>query len=152
MVTVQFYHLTATPLERALPKLLEKAVSGGYRLLLVADSDERVEYLNQLLWTYDPGSFLPHGSLKDGHPAQQPILLVSSPPGEDAAPNNANILVVTNGLTPSRPDQYERILDIFHGQDAAAVEQARLRWTSYKNAGISVNYMRQNDSGGWDKK
>src|SRR5437870_3857428 len=72
---VQFYHLTATPLERALPKLLEKALAGGFRVLLVAESEERIEQLNQLLWTYDPGSFLAHGSRKDGHAEEQPILL-----------------------------------------------------------------------------
>jgi len=78
MTTIQFYHLTATPLERALPKLMEKAVAGGFKTLLLAESDERMEQLNQLLWTYDPGSFLPHGSMKDGHAEQQPILILSS--------------------------------------------------------------------------
>ena len=78
MTTIQFYHLTATPLERALPKLLEKAYGGGFTTLLVADSEEYVEHLNQLLWTYDPGSFLPHGSVKDGNVEQQPILLVTA--------------------------------------------------------------------------
>lgn len=78
MTTVQFYHLITTPLERALPKLLEKAYGGGFKTLLVAESDERVEQLNQLLWTYDPNSFLPHGSVQDGDSEQQPILLATS--------------------------------------------------------------------------
>jgi len=148
MTTVQFYHLLTTPLERALPKLLEKAYGGGFKTLLVADSEERVEQLNQLLWTYDQDSFLPHGSEKDGHKELQPILLSTH---IDASPNT-KLLLVTNGAQPSSPQAFERILDMFDGRDAQAVENARTRWTSYKNAGCEVTYLRQTESGGWEKK
>jgi len=163
---VQFYHLTATPLERALPKLMEKAFTGRFRTLLVAESDARVDQLNQLLWTYDPGSFLPHGSLKEGNAEQQPILLVTSSSfgsteGSPAAGDpllkakddgKFNLLAITDGTQPEKPEQFERILDIFNGNDAQAVEKARTRWTSYKNAGHNISYLRQNESGGWEKR
>lgn len=148
MTAVQFYHLTATPLERALPKLLEKAVAGGFRVLLWAESEERADRLNQLLWTYNPGSFLPHGSLRDGHAEEQPIFIST---GLDA-PNGAKLLVVTDGRMPEKPEAFERIIDIFDGNDAEAVASARLRWTAYKNAGHEVSYLRQNDAGGWEQK
>ena len=57
---IGFYHLTCTPLERALPKLLEKVLASGARAVVRAGSDERVEFLNGALWTYQPASFLPH--------------------------------------------------------------------------------------------
>src|SRR5262249_30989960 len=113
MTTVQFYHLTTTPLERALPKLLEKAVAGKYRTLLVAESDARVEQLNQLLWTYDPGSFLPHGSVSDGNTELQPVLIAT-----DQAPlNNPNLLFIINGSMAEKTPQFERIIDMFDGRD-----------------------------------
>jgi len=62
MAEVGFYHLTRAPLERALPRLLEKAREAGYRALVVAASEERVAALDALLWTYDPASFLAHGT------------------------------------------------------------------------------------------
>ena len=148
MVQIQFYHLTATPLDRALPKLLEKVLSSGFRVLVVAGSDEQVDHLNHVLWTYDPGSFLPHGSMKDGHPEQQPILLST----HIEAVNDAKVLLVTNGTTHEKTDGFERILDMFDGRDAQAVANARTRWTSYKNAGCEVAYLRQTDNGGWEKK
>ena len=147
MANVQFYHLTATPLERALPKLLEKALGAGFRALLVA-SEERLERLNDLLWTYDPDSFLPHGSAKDGNVEAQPILLASSIEPK----NGAKLLVVTDGATLGESDQFERVLDMFDGNDAEATEKARQRWTLYKNAGHSVTYMQQTASGGWEQK
>jgi DNA polymerase III subunit chi len=148
MPSVQFYHLTATPLERALPKLLEKALAGGFKTLLVAESEERAEQLNQLLWTYDPGSFLPHGSIKDGHAEKQPVLISAN----QEPLNKANVLVITDGSTAQHPEAFERILDIFDGRDSAAVEKARARWQDYKNGGHAVTYLRQNDSGGWEQK
>lgn len=145
---MQFYHLTATPLERALPKLLEKAVAGGFRALLLVGSEDQVDRFNQLLWTYNPGSFLPHGSVKDGHAEDQPIFISTMPD----VPNGAKLLAVTDGRMTEHPEAFERILDIFDGNDASAVAQARTRWTAYKSAGHEVSYLRQTEAGGWEQK
>lgn len=147
MPAIQFYHLTATPLERALPKLLERARAGGYRVCLVAGSNERVEQLNQLLWTYDPDSFLAHGSDKDEQPENQPILISTR-----AEPvNSADLLVVTDGRSIKHPE-FERILDIFDGNDSEATAAARGRWAEYKDAGHEITYFSQNEQGSWQKK
>lgn len=147
MAAIQFYHLTATPLERALPKLLEKAYGAGLRTLLVAESDERIDQLNQLLWTYDPGSFLPHGSLKDGQSQDQPILLATT----IERANNPNLLLVTDGRTPPDAGSFERIIDIFDGANEQTIANARARWANYKEAGHQLAYLRQTENGGWDK-
>jgi DNA polymerase-3 subunit chi len=42
MAEVGFYHLLSTPLERALPRLLERALGQGHRVVLQAGSAERV--------------------------------------------------------------------------------------------------------------
>ncbi len=147
MASVQFYHLTATPLDRALPKLLERAVSGGYRVLLTVESDELGERLNQLLWTYDPGSFLPHGIDKEAQPEQQPILISTST--EPA--NSANLLMVTDGRSV-KGAEFERILDVFDGNDGDATTSARARWKEYKDIGHELTYFSQNEQGGWQKK
>ncbi len=145
MTAIQFYHLLTTPLERALPKLLEKAYGAGAKVLLVAASEERIAQLSDLLWSYDPASFLPHGSAKDGHDENQPIFLST----QMDAPNGASILLVTDGATPEAPEKFERILDMFDGNDAESLARARQRWTLYKNAGHTVTYMKQTESGGW---
>ena len=35
---VDFYHLTASPIERVLPRICEKVLADGERLLIVAES------------------------------------------------------------------------------------------------------------------
>ena len=148
MTEVRFYHLTRIPLERALPALLEKARAAGMRSVVMAGSEERVEALNQLLWTYRERSFLPHGSKRDGRPEQQPIWLTAL----DENPNGATCLVLTDGALSGKLGEYVRCLDLFDGQDPAAVDAARARWAERKAAGHEVSYWQQDDSGRWQQK
>ncbi len=148
MSDIGFYHLVRTPLEKALPKLLERVLESGARAVVMAGSEERVETLAALLWTYHPNSFLPHGSARDGRPEQQPIWLT----GQDENPNGASILVLTDGAQSEHLAEYARCLEIFDGGDPDAVSRARERWRDYKEVGHSLTYWQQTESGGWEKK
>jgi DNA polymerase III subunit chi len=148
MAEVGFYHLLRTPLERALPKLLEKAVQRGMRAVVVTGSDERAEHLNAVLWTYDPASFLPHGTASDGHADEQPIYLTD----HVTNPNGAALLVLTDGVEMSGADGFERIIDMFDGRDEVAVGSARQRWKALKEAGHQLTYWQQTEGGGWEQK
>ena len=87
MTEVRFYHLQRSALEQALPKLLEKTLERGWRAVVMAGSEDRVEALNAVLWNYSREGFLPHGSKKDGYPGRQPVwltcLLYTSPSPRD---------------------------------------------------------------------
>jgi DNA polymerase-3 subunit chi len=146
MAEVGFYHLLTMKLDRALPKLLERAVAGGDRVVVVAGSAERVAYLNDLLWTYDEAAFMPHGAEPDGNAARQPIWLAAA----DENPNGAKLVMLVDG---ARADlaRYGRCFDIFDGNDEAAVTAARQRWTEAKAAGHSLTYWQQTERG-WEKK
>ena len=148
MTDIGFYHLTRTGLDRALPKLLEKVLASGARAVVVTGSAERVEQLSTVLWTYDPASFLPHGTARDGEASVQPIWLTDHPEN----PNGAGIVVLTEGATVPDLDTYQRCLDLFDGRDEAAVAEARTRWTAARAAGHAVTYWQQNERGGWERK
>jgi DNA polymerase-3 subunit chi len=147
MAEIGFYHLLTTPLDRALPRLLERAHAQGYRIVVRAASTDRVEHLNAALWTYDDSSFLPHGSARDGHAARQPIWLTDG----DENPNGATMLVLVEGAEPGDLTPYARVADLFDGSDADAVEAARGRWRRAKAAGHTLTYWQQTGAG-WDKK
>ena len=116
-------------------------------MLVLASSSERVEHLNQLLWTYDEASFLPHGSARDGNAERQPIFLTT----DAGNPNNATMLVLVDGAPGSGIENYQRVCDMFDGNDEAAVEQARQRWRDAKAAGHALTYWEQTTSG-WVKR
>jgi DNA polymerase-3 subunit chi len=147
MTEIGFYHLQSTPLERALPKLLERSLAAGYRIVVMAGSRERVEHLDALLWTYDDSSFLPHGSQRDGQAERQPIWLTEA----DENPNQATMLVLTDGVSSAHLAEFRRCLDLFDGSDEAAVAAARERWRVAKAAAHELTYW-QETGGGWTKK
>jgi len=144
---IGFYHLLTTPLERALPRLLERARAQGYRIAVRAASSDRVEHLNAILWTYDEASFLAHGSARDGNPASQPIWLSD---GEDN-PNGATMLVLLDGVEAEDVSSFARCADFFDGNDDAAVASARERWRRAAASGHTLTYWQQT-AAGWEKK
>ena len=148
MTEVGFYHLLHWPLERALPKLLEKALERGHRAIVLAGSPERVEDLNNVLWTYEDSSWLPHGSSGDGQAEEQPVFLTT----EDENPNGADVLVAVDGCTPALAEGFTRIIDMFDGRDETMVAAARQRWRGYLDQGFDLTYWQQTEAGGWDKK
>jgi len=148
MTQIGFYHLMRLPLEQALPKLLDKALAAGFRAVVLAGSAERVEVLNDRLWTFEPDSWLPHGSARDGEAAQQPIWLTDT----DENPNGATILVMCDGAASEKVAEFQRCLDLFDGNDPEAVEKARERWKRWKAEGHGLIYYQQTERGGWEEK
>ena len=148
MTEIRFYHLQRTALEAALPPMLEKTLERGHRAVVMAGSEERVEHLTDHLWTYNDRSFLPHGSARDGNAAQQPIWLTTA----DENPNEAQVLFLTDGASSEKIAGYELCVELFDGNDDAAVQAARARWKSYKDAGHTLTYWQQSAEGRWERK
>jgi DNA polymerase-3 subunit chi len=146
MAEIGFYHLLATPLERALPRLLERGRAAGHNIVVRAGSPERIEHLNALLWTYGDATFLPHGSARDGNPEKQPIWLSADADN----PNAASMLVLVD-VVAAEPNGFARIVDLFDGNDESAVAAARERWRQAKSAGHNLTYWQQT-AAGWEKK
>ena len=142
------YHLPRLALDQALPRLLEKAVAAGLKVVVMAGSSERVEHLNGVLWTYNEESWLPHGAASDGEAALQPVWLTDA----DENPNGATVLVLCDGVTPADVGAYARCLDLFDGRDDEAVQAARQRWKTWKAAGHELVYYQQTERGGWEEK
>lgn len=149
MTEVAFYHLQRSPLEAVLPRLLERTLALGKRAVVVAGSAERVEALAQVLWTYQPDSWLPHGTARDGAEPEQPVWLTDA--GDDN-PNGASFVFLTDGAACADLGRFERGFDLFDGNDPEAVAAARARWQDCRSAGHTVTYWQQNDQGTWERR
>jgi DNA polymerase-3 subunit chi len=145
---IGFYHLQRGGVSDTLPRLLEKAVEAGFRILVRAPSQAEAEALSKLLWTYDPASFLPHGTQSDGWPAEQPIYLTAG----DDNPNGADLVCQLGGAEAASIGDFRRALDLFDGRDPDLLAAARARWQRYKAAGHAVTYWQQKPTGGWERK
>jgi DNA polymerase III subunit chi len=147
LAEIGFYHLLSTPLERALPKLLERARTQGYPIVVRVGSPERVAQLDAILWTYDDASFLPHGSARDGNAAAQPIWLTD----RDENPNGASMLVLVDGVEADDLSAFARCADMFDGSDDSAVAAARERWRRARDAGHVLTYWQQT-AAAWERR
>ena len=146
MGAVYFYHMTRSPLSATLPTLLQKSLGAGWRVLVRAPDATARDQIDDMLWTFDPGSFLPHG-IEDG--PEQSILIG----GPDALRGDREAFVSVLGapLEPEEIQASERGMILFDGQDADAVSHARTQWKSLTAAGVSAQYWSDAD-GGWTMK
>ena len=143
MTEIGFYHLTRSSLEDSLPLLLGRTLAAGRRALVRCRDSERVEHLDAALWRAPEPIWLPHGTARMGHAALQPVWITCA----DDTPNEATYLFLTDGLQAADASRFERVFDLFDGNDTAAVAQARVRWTEAKAAGHGLAYWRQEPKG-----
>ncbi len=145
---VFFYHLEHRSLASVLPELLERTLQRGWRAVVQVGSEARIEALDTQLWTYADDSFLPHGTARDGHGANQPIYLTAG----DDNPNGAHVRFLADGADHGDLSGYARAVFLFDGRDETAVQRARQQWKTVKVAGLAATYWQQNDQGKWQKK
>jgi DNA polymerase-3 subunit chi len=147
MSEIGFYHLTRTPMEQALPKLLGRVLAQSGRAVVRLGDPLRLAALDTSLWLSADPDWLPHGTPQTGNADLQPIWLTT----EDEAPNGARFLFLVDGADSARLGEYDRVFDLFDGGDEAAVAAARTRWAAGKAAGHVLTYWQQG-ARGWEKK
>jgi DNA polymerase-3 subunit chi len=148
MTEVHFYHLQKQPLEQALPQLIEKCIERGWNCVVQAASDERIDALDALLWTYRDDGFLPHGTDREAEAAQMPVVLTT----KDINPNSAKARFLVDGAVSGDLKPYERAIYLFDGNDPDAVDAARDNWKEAQGEGFETIYWQQDANGRWQKK
>lgn len=147
MTEILFYHLEQKPLEQVLPILLEKTLERGWKAVVEAGTTERLEVLDNSLWTWQDDAFLPHGIAGGEEDEQQPILLTTARDN----PNAANVRFFVDRAVPDADNDYERLVYMFDGHDPDAVEEARGAWKTLSKDN-ACTYWQQEASGKWVKK
>jgi DNA polymerase-3 subunit chi len=149
MTEVLFYHLQRQPLDAVLPMLLDKSLERGWRVVVQASSDERLTALDDHLWTYSDESFLPHGTDREAHAKDQPVLLTL---GQDNL-NGASVRFLVEGAAiPPDIAAYQRLVILFDGNDPEALAVARDQWRTVKDGGYGATYWQQSEGGRWERK
>ena len=144
MTQVDFYILNdSKPQAGALfaCRITEKAYKKGHRVYINVASDQQLKQLDDLLWTFRDGSFLPHALYKEGDTKESgntPILL-----GHGIEPEEASdVLVNLSGDVPSFFSRFSRVAELVAGDDAQRAA-ARARYTFYRDRGYTLNTHKQ---------
>jgi len=135
---ISFYVLpTESSQERYLLacKLIEKANRNGFLTYVLTDSTEQSQLIEDLLWTFRAGSFIPHQIDKGELPEIENVVLIGSdPPPEKGFKTLINLSTrIPHGFTKA-----ERILELIDdGEEAKAL--GRDRYRHYQQAGMEIS-------------
>jgi DNA polymerase III subunit chi len=143
---IDFYHLTASPLEEVIEKLLQKIDLTQTHVLIRTGSEERADALSSFLWTHLPNSFFPNGTDKDKNPEEQPIYITCQ---AEKNPSKASFLFIVDGEELTDADAFTRCFYFFHESD---VETARKRWKEALQKQADCYYWKKNNAEKWECK
>ncbi len=118
-------------------------------MALQAGDEASLKRVDDLLWTYAPESFLPHGLASDKDAERQPVVLT----GGSENPNGAALRIFLAGAPVDlAPDAaYARAILVFDGRAEEEVAGARRQWSALKGRGFPLAYWQQNEDGRWEK-
>ncbi|MFW6346446.1 MAG: DNA polymerase III subunit chi [Halomonas sp.] len=129
MTRVDFYILGGSGAglrERLACRLAEKAYSSGYTVLLLVEDEPQSERLDELLWTFRQGSFVPHAPLAQRE--DEPVAVGTQEHGDDV------VLINLAERLPATWQARERVAEILD-QREAVLRAGRQRYRRYKEAG-----------------
>lgn len=126
------FHFNAPDRLQYAARLLRKALARGHRLLVLADPDD-LAALDTLLWTLEPGSFIPHALPDDSDSVRlkSPVLLASQMPPA----SSADVLVNLQPRWVEAWSNFPRVIEVV-SQDEQDRLAARERWRLYRQQGI----------------
>ena len=141
---VDFYQLSESPVETALPALAVKMREAGAKVLVVSADAAQLARISDDLWA-PKGTFLANGPAGGTDDARQPILLADSL----EAPNGATYLTLADGQWRDGAEGFERVFLLF---DETSIENARQTWRSLDGKDEATRNYWQQTGGRWERK
>ena len=115
-------------------RLTEKVYKQGHRILLHTDDDRQASIINDLLWTWQQGSFIPHEIQTDEKTPDCPIVISHQ---NDLKTDLQDVLINVASEVPLFFSQFERVTEIVD-QDEQTRQSARQRYRFYQDRGYSL--------------
>ena len=138
MAEVSFYILPTESLQdryRFACKLIEKAYRSGSFCYVLTDSDEQSRIIDDLLWTFRAGSFIPHQIYTGEPPELEKVILIGS---LNAPEHWQKVLFNLSSRYPELGPQTERVLEILDNSETTK-EAGRNRYRRYQQSGIAIS-------------
>ena len=145
MSEIFFYKLKNSSSEIFLSNLIEKSIENNWNSVVLLDNIERMEEINDFLWSYKDTSFLPHGSQNDKNSELHRVYLTC----EEENPNDSDVIFSIDGLLIKNINSWQRCIYIFNEQNLKVVDQ----FNAYKkNIDQSQHFLKsfeQDTNGKW---
>lgn len=133
MTEIKFYHNAPDRLMAAC-SIAAKAVRQGRRVVVHAPDPALAQRFDNMLWTAQPLSFVPHVAADSPLAARTPIVIASR---LDNPPHNDVLLNLSDDPVPDVFTRFDMLVEIVSTQDADR-QQARQRWQMFKARGHTI--------------
>lgn len=112
-------------------RLAEKAYRLTHRVHLHTDDATSADALDDLLWTFRDGSFLPHESLPN--PTRAPVTIGFG----DKLPDEPGLLINLSRDVPAFAERFDRIAELI-SNDEEMRKEGRRRFIFYRDKGYPL--------------
>ena len=137
MTRVDFYLLEGEPAggrNRAVCQITHKAFRLGHRIYILTATTQHASELDRLMWTFNPGSFIPHGLSQENATDPLPVLIGTEQPPEEFH----DVLISLTPKVPECIDRFQRVAEIVDNDDMEK-QRARERFRFYRDRGYPLN-------------
>lgn len=140
MTRVDFYVLDNADSDRLAftCRVVEKAFVAGHRVHVAAQNPDQAGRLDELLWTFREGSFVPH-CLASMRQADEPLTTPVTIGSTADAPDTQTDMLVNLGDMPTHDlSRFRRVAEIV-AADSASKQAARERYRQYRAHGYELH-------------
>tara|TARA_B100000767_G_C19564207_1_gene450390 strand:+ start:95 stop:514 length:420 start_codon:yes stop_codon:yes gene_type:complete len=134
MTNIDFYILSETERQARLNfacRLIDKTYRLGNRIFVACTNEVEMTELDNLLWSFNPESFIPHSLLNS---KQNEIVEIGS---IDDCGDHHQLLINLSNKLPEYFSRFERVCEIVIQEDAI-LKRTRENWTFLKQRGYHV--------------
>jgi DNA polymerase-3 subunit chi len=117
-------------------RLVRKARTANFRIVLLAADRGQLTALDEALWTFSELDFLPHVMADDALAVQTPVVLTEH---ESVELPHHQILINLSGTTPKHFARFERMFEII-SSDEADKTAGRERYRFYQQRGYPLTH------------
>ena len=149
MTSFEFYNYSDHNFVSTLTDIITKIYESNKSIVVRTTTDTNMNYLDSLLWNFNPASFIPHAKSGDATSSETPVYLTT---GKEVA-NNAKVLILVNGAQffLKEVDSFNQVIVIFCKKDPESINEARNIWQIIKCEEFNKQYWLQNGTS-WIEK
>ena len=136
MTKVDFYLLSGAGLaarEAMACKLVDKVYQLKHKIYIHTDSQQNAVRVDDALWTFKPGSFIPHCLYQPGKESPEPVMIGY----QEQIPDLHDVLLNLTDEVPLFFSQFDRVAELVDA-DENSRSLARSRFKFYKDRGYDL--------------
>lgn len=146
MTSINFYCIEEDINQFLHTFLINVVVENKKKVIIYSEHQEKIDKLDDTLWTMKKTSFLPHLKIDEKGFEETPLLISNKLEN----PINADFLLISNFLDSKEfLNNFDKIFYIFSPINPQIIKSVKENWEKYKNMGFELNFIKKDSSNKW---